>query len=581
MSLSALGKEWVYIEPHQRDVTTVIQQHNIDPLTAQLVLNRCSDITFVEHYIQPTIKHLLKNPSLLKDLDQATQRVFETIQKKQKIAIYADYDVDGATSSALLRKFFQELNIETTLYIPDRIDEGYGAHPEALQKLKNEHHDLVILCDCGTTSFKALEHAANIQLDIIVIDHHTAEITLPPCYALINPKRLDQPIEGKESFESLCAAGLVFVFLVGLNRLLRENNQTNLPNLMQYLDIVALGTVADVMPLYGLNRAFVKQGLKLLNQKHNKGLSALIDIAEITDNIQAYHLGFYLGPRINAGGRVGKASLGSELLTTNNHAHAENIAFELNTYNLERQTIESIVLEQAIAIIEKEQLYQHPIILVGSIDWHPGVIGIVASRLKEKFQKPTIVVAFDETGEGKGSGRSLPGIELGELILQAVQKKILLKGGGHAMAIGLTIQRNQWDSFLEFLNQHLLDKIAAYIPKTTVDITLSIPAITIDLVKKLSILEPFGQGNPAPKIRIDDVFIKHIMPVGENHFRIQFCDGAQNTLQAMSFRSKNTPLESFFYEYKEQPFSIVGTIKLDTWNGREKVTFFLEDCMLP
>lgn len=577
MHLSTLGKEWIYKESSERDVMTVVQKYNIDPIIAQIVLNRTESLEDINDYLNPTIKNILQNPSLLIDLDKGVERLYKAIEEKQKIAIYADYDVDGATSSAILRNYLEEIGIPSTLYIPDRIDEGYGAHPEALEKLKNEQHDLVIMCDCGTTSHAALAHAKFLNLDVIVIDHHTAEIELPDCFALINPKRVDQPLVGKNAFSTLCTAGLAFVFLVAVNRLRRLKQHKTLPDLIRYLDIVALGTVADVMPLQGLNRAFVKQGLKLLNQRCNPGLKMLLKISEIKDSVSAYHLGFHLGPRINAGGRVGKAWLGSELLTTKHEAIAEAFAHELHTYNMERQTIESIVLEQAIYCVEAKKLDQHPLLLVGGKDWHPGVIGIVASRLKEKFNKPTIVVAFDEKGEGKGSGRSVPGVELGEIILEAVQRKLILKGGGHAMAIGLTIHEKDWDAFFEFLNEKLFHQMKTYVPTIYIDKILSVKGISLSFARQLADLEPFGQGNPTPKIKIENVKVKYMSPVGDSHFRIQFVDNNQDTLDAMAFRIKNTFLEHTL-SHKHNCLDIVGTIKHDTWNGREKVTFFLEDC---
>ncbi len=477
-SFSILGKKWCDLTPNERDVLTISQKLDVSLVIAKIILNRHISVENAADYLNPTIKNLLQDPSLLLDMDKAIERVLRALKTGQKIAIFADYDVDGATSSALLVKYFKEIGVDVGLYIPDRIDEGYGANPKALESLKKQGFDLVIMCDCGTTSYAALEHAEKLKLDVIVIDHHTADVNLPKCYALINPFRLDQSEKGKEAFKRLCTAGLAFVFLVALNRERRTQNLTPLPDILMYLDLVALGTVCDVMPLKDLNRAFVYQGLKILNRRKNKGLVTLSDVASISSEVAAYHLGFLLGPRINAGGRVGKADLGSKLLSTDDLSKAKEIAQSLNFYNEERQTIEAIVLEQAYHIIELEKLYDNAVIVVAAKDWHPGVVGIVASRIKDKFNKPSIVISLDEKGEGKGSGRSIYGVELGNMMHEAVHQGLLIKGGGHAMAVGISIYQDKIDEFKQFLNDRLKESVEAYVPTLNIDHTLSVQGAT-------------------------------------------------------------------------------------------------------
>ncbi|CAO5677946.1 MAG: Single-stranded-DNA-specific exonuclease RecJ [Holosporales bacterium] len=578
-ALSISGKKWCDLIPSLRDVLTLSETLDISSVLATIVLNRDILVDQAVDYINPTIKNLLQDPSLLIDIDKAVERVLLALHNKEKITIFADYDVDGATSSAILRRYFKEIGVDVGLYIPDRIDEGYGANPKAIESIKNDGVSLVIMCDCGTTSYDALSCAKDLNLDVIVLDHHTAEIELPKCYALINPFRLDQPKSGKDAFSRLCTAGLAFVFTVALNRARRLKNLVPLPDILNYLDLVALGTVCDVMPLRGLNRAFVFQGLKILNRRENKGLVALSDVASISSNIAAYHLGFLLGPRINAGGRVGKADLGSNLLSTEDFSQAKAIAEKLNFYNEERQTIESIVLNQAYQMIDDQKLFESSAIIVGAKDWHPGVVGIVASRIKDKYNKPAIVISFDEKGEGKGSGRSIPGVELGQMMHEAVHLGLLLKGGGHSMAVGISIQREKLQNFKDFLEDRLKSIVDAYVPKLNIDYTLSIQGVTVAFAKDLLKLEPFGQGNATPKFKIENVRSTFIVPVGDGHFRITFKDQGDNTLEAMAFRIRGTIFEDVL-KNSTSPLHIVGSIKYDVWNGREKASFILEDIMV-
>lgn len=576
--LSVLGRQWKQEPINERDALMLQQKHTLPSLLSEIILRRKIPVEEARDYLEPTIKRTLKNPSLLKDMDKAVDRVLKAIEAREKILVYADYDVDGATSSALIRKYFKEIGIDTGLYIPDRIEEGYGANSEAMQSIKDQKYDLVIMCDCGTTSFEPLEHAKKIRLDVIILDHHTAETTLPECVALVNPHRLDQDASTKADFSLLCAAGVVFCFLAALNRTRKQQNQDVIPNLINYLDLVALGTVCDVMPLKGINRAIVAQGLKLMQGQKNIGLSALMKISGVNDKPSSYHLGFFLGPRINAGGRVGKAEMGSKLLTTDNPLTAQRLAEQLHHFNEERKTIETIMLEQAYLKIDSEKLYNDPVIIVSGNDWHPGVIGIAASRIKEKYNKPTIVIAFDGV-EGKGSGRSVPGVDLGPSMHDAVHKNILLKGGGHAMAVGLSIHKEKLDDFRAFLIDRFAEDVKNYQPISKVDGILSLSGVNIDLAKLLLQLEPFGQGNPTPKFVLENVRPAFVMPVGDGHFRVTLQDKGGNTLEAMAFRVRGTPLEAILTNTRNI-IHVLGSVKYDVWHNREKASFFIDDLIV-
>jgi len=577
-TLSVLGRQWKTDPINERDSLTLQQKHTLAPLLSEIILRRKIQVDEATTYLEPTIKNTLKNPSLLKDMDKAVERVLKAIEAKDNILVYADYDVDGATSSALIRKFFKDIGIDTGLYIPDRIEEGYGANSEAMQSIKDQKYDLVIMCDCGTTSFEPLAHAKKIGLDVIVLDHHTTETSLPECVALVNPHRLDQDESSKNHFGLLCAAGVVFCFLAALNRARKQQKHDIIPNLINYLDLVALGTVCDVMPLKGINRAIVSQGLKLMQGQKNIGLSALMQISGVNDKPSSYHLGFFLGPRINAGGRVGKADMGSKLLTTDDPLTARRLAEQLHHFNDERKTIEAIMLEQAYIKIDTEKLYDDPVIMVSGDGWHPGVIGIAASRIKEKYNKPTIVIAFDGV-EGKGSGRSVPGVDLGPSMHEAVHKNILLKGGGHAMAVGLSMNKNKLDDLRAFLIDRFAEDVKNYQPLSNVDGILSVSGVNIDLAKTLLQLEPFGQGNPTPKFVLENVRPTFVMPVGDGHFRVTLQDKGGNTLEAMAFRVRGTPLEAVLTN-TQNIIHVLGSVKYDLWNNREKASFFIDDLLV-
>lgn len=583
-ALSVLGKRWMLRTADERQVTYLCQRFELPEPVARLLVSRGIDDETVPTFLNPSIKGTLPDPFHLKDMDKAIARLQRALETQEKIAVFGDYDVDGATSSALLKRYFAQLGVPVTVYIPDRILEGYGPNTQALETLRQQGHTLVITVDCGTTAFEPFARAADIGLDVIVLDHHSAEPTLPAVTALVNPNRLDQ----EESTVRHCAAvGIVFLTLVALQKNLRESGYFQgkpAPDLLSYLDLVATGTVCDVVPLMGLNRAFVKQGLKVFANRHNQGLTALADVAGIDSYPSAYQLGFLIGPRINAGGRVGTSGLGAELLSCEDPQRCQVIAHQLNAYNEERKAVEAAVLHeataQATAILAQGE--DVPILILASRDWHPGVIGIVAGRLKDQFNKPTMVIAVDEQGVGKGSARSVVGLDIGHLIHGAKQAGHLVAGGGHAMAGGLTIEMTSLEAFRTFCRERIERAMAKdgldLTPSLKIDARLAAGGASLSLLERFEQLAPYGQGNPTPRFLFDELSLVKADIVGANHIRCIFTDFAKSgQLSGISFKSVGTPLGDLLLNARGKWFSAVGTLKLDEWNGRRRVQFMLED----
>lgn len=575
--VSVGGRRWVLDEADPRHALQLAQNHGIGTLSASILLRRGITFESASRFLQPTLRELMPDPSHLKDLDVGVERVLKAIQSKETLAVFGDYDVDGATATALLKSYFRDIGVSLRVYIPQRIEEGYGPTIPAMEQLAKEGTTTLLMVDCGTTAFEPLQEAANLGMDVIVIDHHMSQASLPVVTALINPNRLDE----SSPLTTLCAAGLSFIFIAGLHRRLRQEGWFDSrpePDLRQYLDLVALGTVCDVMLLTGLNRAFVSQGLKVMARRSNPGLRALSDVAGLDDVPSAYHLGFLLGPRINAGGRVGCADYGSRLLSTQDPLEAQQLARDLDLYNKERQAIEILVLEEAITQVEAKGLDRHPVILVGQEGWHPGVIGIVAGRLKERYNRPTCVVGFD--GDvGKGSGRSITGVNLGASMHVATHQGLLVAGGGHAMAAGFTVMKNQFDGFYAFLRDQLRQQVDSVDPIFDIDGTLTPSGATLELIRELKMLEPFGNGNPTPKFCIHKARVTYAEQVGVNHIRCTL-EGEDGTrLKAMAFRALGTPLGDEILSRNNKAIQVAGTLKADTWNGRTTVTCFIEDVM--
>ena len=576
---SRLGRRWESRCRDQRLAWALSQRFALPDAVGRVLAGRGLDLDSVEDFLEPTLRKLLPDPSRFKDMDRAVARVQTAIEGGEAIAVFGDYDVDGATSAALLKRCLAAAGVPLRVYIPDRLAEGYGPNAPALLRLKSEGISLVITVDCGTTGHAALATAAEAGLDVIVLDHHTAEPRLPPVHAMVNPNRLDE--DG--AFAQLAAVGVAFVFLVGLNRALREADWYRRagreePDLRRWLDLVALGTVCDVVPLTGLNRAFVAQGLKVLAGRGNAGLAALCDVARLDEAPGAYHAGFLLGPRVNAGGRVGRADLGARLLACDDAGEAAKLAAELDGYNSERRDIERWVFDQALAQLESGEAASDGLVLAAGRGWHPGVIGIVASRLRERTNLPALVVALDE-GIGKGSGRSVPGVDLGAAVIAARQQGLLEDGGGHPMAAGLTVAEARLPELRAFLDERLARRMAEidYRPALGIDAVLQPGAAQADLVQQLAALEPYGVGNPEPRFALAECQVLGPQVVGESHVRCTVLgqDGARR--KAIAFRALDSALGEVLLRRQGLPLHLAGKLRLDRWAGGDAVQFIIED----
>ncbi len=579
---SVKGLKWSVLDPDERVVLTLTQKLGIPELLARVLANR--QVTKPEDakkFLDPKVRDLLPDPFLLKDMEKAAERLAEAVINKEKITIFGDYDVDGATSSALLKRFFRDVGLDAGIYIPNRILEGYGPNLEALKKLKDEGNSLVITVDCGIVSFEPIKGAKEYGLDIIVLDHHLSTDEMPDAYAIVNPNRFDEEFD----FKSLAAVGVAFLTVVAIRAELRDKGYFKdkaEPNLLDYLDLVALGTVCDVMQLNNINRAFVAQGLKLINQRKNLGIATLSNVARLEVVPQSYHLGFVLGPRINAGGRVGEGLLGAQLLSTQDPMEAFSIATKLEQLNDERRSVEALILEEAIQEVEKKELYKNSLVVVTGENWHQGILGILASRIKEKYNRPAAVISFVD-GVGKGSARSITGIDLGTVLANAKSKGLLLHGGGHAMAGGFTIEQSKLADFKIFVNETLgnTDNIFQKAKEFNVDGVLSINAVNGDLNRSLNRAAPFGNGNHQPKFALVDVTIVNIHVVGKIHFMVIVGDkksdpGLRNTLKCMLFKAVDSEAGQFIAKNKGKEVNLIGFIQGNIFD-QSKADFIIED----
>ena len=567
---SLTGRRWIGLSPDQDRMAEAMAQQTALPRPVCQTLARLGvPPDAAARYLTPTLKELLPDPSVLKDMDAAVARISGAVTRRERIAIFADYDVDGATSAALLIIWLRALGLTATLYIPDRIDEGYGPNEPAMAALAAEH-DLIICVDCGTLSHDALGAAQGA--DVIVLDHHLGGETLPPAVAVVNPNRQDE--DG--ALAHLCAAGVVFLTLVALNRALKQAGQ-NTPDLMGLLDLVALGTVADVAPLVGVNRALVVQGLKIMGQRRRLGLVALSDVARMDTAPTSYHLGFLLGPRINAGGRVGTPDLGARLLATQDAAEAQALSERLDTLNTERREIEEQVRIAALAQAE-ERGFDAPLVWAAGSGWHPGVVGIVASRLKEATNRPAIVIGLED-GIGKGSARSVTGIDLGAQVQKLAMEGLLVKGGGHKMAAGLTVEQDKLEPAMARLTE-LMEKqgAGALGPKDLrLDGLMMAGAASVPLVEQLEQAGPFGAGAAAPRFAFPDQQIGFCKEVGQGHLKFSFSDGMGAKIDAISFGAAENGLMQALMQHKGQRFHLAGRVEINTWQGRQSVQLRLED----
>jgi len=568
VSASLTGRSWLGPDARvERLAAALVQQTDTPPPVAQVLARLGVTPERVDGYLDPKLRDLLPDPRSLKDMDRASARLRLALQAGERIAIFADYDVDGGASAALLIDWFRQMGRDVTLYVPDRIEEGYGPNEPAMAKLASAH-DLIVCVDCGTLSHGPI--AAAQAADVVVLDHHLAGAELPECTALVNPNRPDD----KSGQGHLCAAGVVFLCLVEVNRQLRKDGKRS-PDLMAMLDLVALATVADVAPLIGVNRALVRQGLRVMAARSRPGLVALSDIAGLDSTPNSYHLGYLLGPRVNAGGRIGKADLGARCLSTDDPAEAIQLAQELDRLNTERRDIEETV---RLAALEQAQQNAQPSLAWAAGDgWHPGVVGIVAARLKEATERPSIVIGFDGD-EGKGSGRSVPGVDLGAAIHRLQSEGLISRGGGHKMAAGLSLSRAQ----LEPAMQRLADLLAhqgageATARPLKLDGILAPAAAVPALVEQLETAGPFGQAAPAPRFVLPDMRITDAREVGQGHLKLAVSDGATR-LDAIAFRAFETELGPALMAHAGRLVHLAGRLELNHWQGRTRVQLKLED----
>ena len=574
---SISGKSWILKKYNQKDITFIKENFSLDEITSKLLSIREIKKEEINSFLNPSIKNFLPNPNILMDMEKSSARTVESIVNNEKIGIFGDYDVDGATSTALLGNYFSELGLNYEIYIPDRKKEGYGPSKHSFQHLINQNVKLIFTVDCGTLSFESIEFAKKNKIDVIVLDHHQSEIKLPKAFSVVNPNRIDD----KSNLQYLCAAGVSFMFLVSLNKFLRSKNwfkKENLtePNLLNYLDLVSLGTVCDVVPLVGLNRAIVKQGLKIIKSKKNLGIKTLLDICKIETSPSVYHLGYILGPRINAGGRVGKCSHGANLLLNKNPKNTFKIALELDQFNKERQMHEKNLLQKILN--QTKNYLDDPVLIISGNNWHEGVIGIVAARLKDKFNKPVIIISIEED-IGKASARSIVGFDIGSIIISAVQEKILLKGGGHKMAGGFSIKIENIEKFKNFvfrkfrrINEDLVSK-----KPLLLDSVISASAVNLDFYNKIAQLQPFGSGNPEPKFMIENLSTVNSKVVGDKHIKSVLIGKDGSIIKSIAFNALDNDLGAYLLKKNHRLFNIAGKLSLNEWKGQSNVEFIIDD----
>ena len=576
-SLSISGKNWILKKYNEKDITFFKENFFLDQITSKLLSIRKIKRDDINSFLNPSIKNVLPNPSSLLDMKKATLRSAQTVEKKEKIGIFGDYDVDGAASTALLGNYFSELNLDYEIYIPDRKKDGYGPSVKSFKELLEKNVKLIFTVDCGTLSFEAIDFAKDNNIDVIVLDHHQSEVKLPKAFSIINPNRLDD----KSNLQYLCAAGVTFMFLISLNRILRndnwfEKNNMKEPNLINYLDLVSLGTVCDVVPLVGLNRAIVKQGLKVIGLKKNLGLKTLLDICKVEANPSIYHLGYLLGPRINAGGRVGKCSHGANLLLNKDPKDSFKIASELDQYNKERQILERDLLQKILNEINKFK--NDPVLILCGANWHEGVIGIVASRLKDKFNKPVIIISLDD-GIGKASARSIVGFDIGSTIIAATQEKILIKGGGHKMAGGFSIKEENIEKLKSFVFKRFMginEDLKSERP-FLLDSVIAPSAVNLEFYNKIALLSPFGSGNPEPKFIIEDLKTINGKIVGEKHVKSLLVGKDGSSFKSIAFNALENDLCAYLLKKNSKIFNIAGKLSLNEWKGQSNVEFIIDD----
>jgi single-stranded-DNA-specific exonuclease len=580
---SATGRAWRDRLDERGDARAlaIAQRHELPELLARILAGRKVEADAVEAFLDPTVKRLMPDPYVLTAMKEAAERIADAATRGESIAIFGDYDVDGATSAALLARFLRQCGNDPIIHIPDRLFEGYGPNVEAVRALAVRGATLLVCVDCGTTSIEPLAEAKTLGLDVVVIDHHQADEALPPAVAVVNPNRRDD----LSGLGHLAAVGLVFMTVVAVNRVLRERGFWTIerpePDLLELLDDVALGTVADVVPLVGLNRAFVAKGLIALRRRQRAGHVSLMDVARLNGPPEAWHLGFLLGPRINAGGRIGRADLGVRLLLENDPIEAAKIATELDRLNQERQAIEQATLAQAeaeaAAALGVEE--KGAVVVTAGQGWHPGVVGLVAARLKEKFGRPAFAIALEPGGVGTGSGRSIAGVDIGRAVRRAVAEGLLVKGGGHAMAAGVTLRKGALAPLRAFLESSLgADvEIARRSNGLMIDGAVTAAAADAELVAMIGRAGPFGSGNPEPVIALPAHTVTYAEEVGQAHMRARLKSADGSSVNAIAFRAAGQKLGMALRNARGRQVHAAGSFSLDRWQGEERVQFKLTD----
>ena len=578
---SAGDQRWIsrLDQAAQNRALAIAQVHGIPDLVARVLAGRGVSLDDAPAFLDPTIRSLMPEPFTLTDCEKAVNRLADAIARREKVAIFGDYDVDGAASSALLYRFLRHFGVEAEIYIPDRIFEGYGPNPAAIRQLIANGAGLIVTVDCGSTSFDALAAARDEGRDVVVIDHHQLGHELPPCLALVNPNREDD-LSGQGN---LCAAGVVFMVLVAAARHLRQTGDPRAKSLdlLAWLDLVALATVCDVVPLKGLNRAYVVKGLLAARHMGNAGLAALFRKAGLGGPVTPYHFGFLIGPRINAGGRIGDAALGSRLLTLDDPVEAEEIAGRLDELNRERQAMEAAMLAEA----EAEVLAEYgtgegaSVIVTARDNWHPGIVGLIAARIKEKFKRPAFAIAFDPSGKGAGSGRSINGFDMGRMVRAAVEAGLLVKGGGHAMAAGLTVERANLGRlrafFEETAGETVPDLVANHVLK--IDGALSASGATLELFDQLEQAGPYGSGHAQPVFAIPAHRLKDARLVGTAHIKVTLEAADGSRLDGIAFRAAETPLGNMLLNSRGAQIHAAGCLSADHWQGSRRIQLRLLD----
>ncbi|WP_313028406.1 single-stranded-DNA-specific exonuclease RecJ [Brucella pseudogrignonensis] len=581
---SVTGQKWMdRLGPREANTALAIAQHHgISDLVSRVLAGRGVSVEGAPEFIDPSLRNLMPDPAMLTDMDKAANRIADAIMRRETVAIFGDYDVDGACSSALMARFLKHYGIAHSIYIPDRIFEGYGPNPDAMRELVAKGASLIVTVDCGTNSAPSITAAKEAGADVVVIDHHQVGGDLPDdAVAIVNPNREDDISQQ----EHLCAAGVVFLTLVQVTKVLRERGKGAGPDLLSLLDLVALATVCDVVPLKGVNRAFVVKGLLVARSQSNAGLAALGRVSRIGEPLNVFHLGYLIGPRINAGGRIGDAGLGARLLTLDDSTAADPIAAELDRLNLERQAMEAEMLieAEAEASLELSGGAGASVIVTASDRWHPGIVGLLASRLKEKARRPAFAISFNANGIGSGSGRSISGLDLGKLVRGAMERGLLVKGGGHAMAAGITIERGKLGALRAYLEEESADTVARLRENQSLSIDGAVAAsgATVSLYESLQKAGPFGSAHPQPVLALPHHILADARLVGRDHVRVALRGADGKRVNAIAFRVAEGDLGRFLFNNIGQSVHIVGNLSLNHWNGSVTPQIQILDAAVP